>query len=115
MRAKSESAEITEKDDVAILEDDTLVRKVCRSRWAAMIQKVFEVDPLVCPKRGGQMRIIAFIERKDQPQVVEGILKCCDLWIEPACGELVESEERVPPEFSPEPEYIPMDEFLANF
>ena len=85
-------------------------RKVCRFRWAAMIQKVFEVDPLVCLPQlrdGGRMRIIAFIERKDQPQVVEGILKCCDLWIDP--------EERAPPEFMLEPEYIPMDEFLANF
>ena len=69
------------------------------------------------------MRIISFIERKDQPAVVEGILKCCDLWIEPACGEHVESEERAPPVFTLEPacgepvesEYIPMDEFLANF
>jgi len=53
------------------------------------------------------MRILAFLERKDQPQVVEGILKCCDLWVEP--------EERAPPEFTLEAEYIPMDEFLANF
>ena len=27
-----------------------------------MIRKVYEVDPLLCPKCGGQMRIIAFIE-----------------------------------------------------
>ena len=72
-----------------------------------MIQKVYEVDPLVCPECGGRMRIIAFIERKDQPQVVEGILKHCDLWVEP--------EERSPPPFTLESEYIPMDEFLANF
>jgi len=43
----------------------------------------------------------------DQPQVVEDILKHCDLWIKP--------EERAPPVFTLEPEYIPMDEFLANF
>ena len=30
--------------------------------WAEMIRKVYEVDPLVCPRCGGQMRIIAFIE-----------------------------------------------------
>ncbi len=30
--------------------------------WAEMIKKVYEVDPLICPSCGGQMRIIAFIE-----------------------------------------------------
>ena len=29
--------------------------------WAEMIKKVYEVDPLICPKCAGQMRIIAFI------------------------------------------------------
>jgi len=27
-----------------------------------MIKKVYDVDPLICPSCGGQMRIIAFIE-----------------------------------------------------
>ena len=26
-----------------------------------MIRKVYEVDPMVCPKCGGQMKVIAFI------------------------------------------------------
>ena len=30
--------------------------------WARLIQKIYEVDPLVCPRCGGEMRIIAFIE-----------------------------------------------------
>jgi len=30
--------------------------------WADMIKKVYEIDPLICPKCGGQMRIISFIE-----------------------------------------------------
>ena len=29
--------------------------------WAAMIRKVYEVDPMVCPKCGGQMKVVAFI------------------------------------------------------
>ena len=32
-----------------------------RRGWAAMIRKVYEVDPMVCPKCGGTMKIIAFI------------------------------------------------------
>ena len=30
--------------------------------WARLIQNIYEVDPLLCPKCGGKMRIIAFIE-----------------------------------------------------
>ena len=30
--------------------------------WARLIQKIYEVDPLACPRCGGEMRIIAFIE-----------------------------------------------------
>ena len=29
--------------------------------WAVLIAKIYEVFPLVCPTRGGQMRLIAFI------------------------------------------------------
>jgi hypothetical protein len=29
--------------------------------WAEMIRKVYEVDPLICPKCGGLMKVIAFI------------------------------------------------------
>ena len=46
--------------------DDTPYRKL-RSRWAALIRKVYETDPLRCPKCQGEMKIIAFIERRDQP------------------------------------------------
>ena len=36
-----------------------------------MIKQVYEVDPLVCPRCAGPMRMIAFIE---QPAVIEKIL-----------------------------------------
>ena len=29
--------------------------------WAAMIRKVYEVDPMRCPKCGGSMKVVAFI------------------------------------------------------
>jgi hypothetical protein len=29
--------------------------------WAEMIRKVYEVDPMVCPKCGGTMKVVAFI------------------------------------------------------
>ena len=92
-------------------EEDTPFLKLCRSRWAALIKKVYEVDPLKCPKCGGQMRIISFIEKKDQADIIEKILKHCGLWMEP--------EERAPPDeklvLVQESQHIPIDEFLANF
>jgi len=40
---------------------DTPGKKKQRSVWARLIQKVFEVDPLECPKCGSEMTIKAFI------------------------------------------------------
>ena len=39
--------------------------------WARLIRKVYEADPLVCPKCQGPMRVIALIE---DPAVVRAIL-----------------------------------------
>ena len=36
--------------------------KEFRRNWALLIQKIYEVDPLNCPKCQGQIRIISFIE-----------------------------------------------------
>ena len=45
--------------------------------WARLIKQVCEVDPLMCPRCTGPMRIIAFIE---QPEVIEKILTHLGLW-----------------------------------
>ena len=29
--------------------------------WAEMIRKVYEVDPMLCPRCGGKMKVVAFI------------------------------------------------------
>ena len=42
-----------------------------------MIQKIYEVDPLTCPKCRGSMKIITFIEREE---IIEKILKHLGLW-----------------------------------
>ena len=57
------------------------VSEKCRMTWAALIKCVYEVDPLKCPKCGGQMKIISFIEQND---VIEKILQHCGLWKDPA-------------------------------
>jgi hypothetical protein len=42
-----------------IVEDE--LRPIPAKGWAEMIRKVYEVDPLLCPRRGGRRRIIAFL------------------------------------------------------
>jgi hypothetical protein len=37
-------------------------REFRKSSWAACIKRVYEIDPLECPKCKAQMRIIAFIQ-----------------------------------------------------
>ena len=44
-----------------------------RKRWAQLISRVFEVDPLSCQNCGAQMRIVAFIKRS-QKKVIHKIL-----------------------------------------
>ena len=36
-------------------------RKAARYAWALLLARIYEVLPLVCPKCGGDLRIIAFI------------------------------------------------------
>jgi hypothetical protein len=52
--------------------------KAFRKSWARLIQKIYEVDPLVCPKCQGTMRIISSIE---DPSVIRDILNHLGLWL----------------------------------
>ena len=47
-----------------------------------LIQRVYQVDPLTCPKCGGRMKNIAFIEAH-QEEVIRQILQHCGLWHPP--------------------------------
>jgi hypothetical protein len=51
----------------------------CSQTWAMLIKRVYEVDPLACPKCGGVMKVIAFIE-PPQGALIEKILRHCGLW-----------------------------------
>jgi hypothetical protein len=48
-------------DDVTIILDDIDKPKSINRTWASLIKRIYEVDPLVCEKCGGIMKIIAFI------------------------------------------------------
>ena len=52
-------------------------KKLSSRSWAQLIAKVYLDDPLVCPKCGGQMKILAFIEQDD---VIVKILMHFGLW-----------------------------------
>ena len=47
-----------------------------RLPWAALLQRVFEIDALRCPRCGAPMRLVAAIE---DPAVARKILACLDL------------------------------------
>jgi len=46
-----------------------------------LIQKIYEVDPLTCPKCASQMRVISVIE---DSEIVKKILKHLGLWYQKA-------------------------------
>jgi hypothetical protein len=45
-------------------------------RSAAMIRKVYEADPMVCPKCGSRMKVVAFLT---EPEVVDRIIRHLEL------------------------------------
>lgn len=64
-------------NEVPALAESDVSPKEFRKSWARLIQKVYHVDPLLCPKCHGSMRIISFIEDSD---VIRKILKHLGLW-----------------------------------
>jgi hypothetical protein len=53
-----------------------------RRRWAILIKHVYHVAPLLCPRCGGTMKVIGFIEAR-QGDVIRKILQHCGLWQDP--------------------------------
>jgi hypothetical protein len=64
-------------DAVPALIESEVSPKEFRKNWARLIQKIYNVDPLLCPKCLGSMRIISFIE---DSEIIKKILKHLDLW-----------------------------------
>ena len=90
-----------------IEEDLTHYQKQCKSVWAKLIRKIYEVDPLICPQCKHPMRGSACIERSENIAFIEDdssiqkILKCLGLW---------ESRSHSPPPSSIYEEIAYMDE-----
>lgn len=59
-------------------EPDTAERKAARKRWANLIRHIYEVDPLVCPRCGGVMKIISFItEQRVIRAILDSVRRSC--------------------------------------
>jgi hypothetical protein len=75
-----------------------------RKNRARLIQKIYEIDPLTCPKCSGKMKVISVIEDEE---VIRKILKHLDLW---------ETKERPPPKATGPPklaDYV-IDESISQ-
>ena len=55
------------------LEMENVSNKASRRSWAGLVQKVYEVDPLIYPKCGHEKKVIAVIT---EPSEVSKILRC---------------------------------------
>jgi hypothetical protein len=84
-------------DAVPALIESEVSSKEFRKNWARLIQKIYHVDPLLCPKCLGSMKIISFIEDED---VISKILKHLGLW---------EVKQRPPPRAKAPPRNIHID------
>jgi hypothetical protein len=80
-RGKRRTAQGEGEAPDTIEEFSEIPASTAKRAWARLIKQVYEADPLVCPRCGGAMRILAFIE---QPEVIEKILTHLALWPAPA-------------------------------
>ncbi|MGA1870857.1 MAG: hypothetical protein ACMUJM_20160, partial [bacterium] len=46
---------------VKVIVEEKKGKSKASSTWARLIQKIFEIGPLVCPKCGKEMKLVAFI------------------------------------------------------
>jgi hypothetical protein len=69
----------TEEDGSTIDIADHRPRRIPSRKWRDLIKKVWEADPLLCPRCGTEMRIVALI---DEATVIERILRHLGLWEE---------------------------------
>jgi hypothetical protein len=64
-------------DQVPALVELAVSSAAFRRNWARLIQKIYQVDPLLCPKCQGPMKVISFIEDN---ALIKKILVHLGLW-----------------------------------
>ena len=71
MRRRAGGADGERAPPVEVAAPVSLPLRDARRRWAEWLRRIFEVDPLLCPRCEGAMRIIAFLS---EPAVIDRIL-----------------------------------------
>ncbi len=69
-RAKMQKVQQTANTSTAVLEPVSEFAARAKAAWARLIRKVYEADPLECPRCKGPMRVIALI---DDPGAMQGL------------------------------------------
>jgi len=64
-------------DQLPALVESATSSMALRKNWARLIQKIYQVDPLLCPKCQGTMKVIGFIEHD---ALIKKILMHLGLW-----------------------------------
>ncbi len=105
---ENQENEIPGVNDLEILDvSDYKPKKVPSSKWRELIKKIYEADPLTCPRCKSEMRIISFI---DDFLIVKKILDHLGLW--------KDKKSRAPP-YKVEPfidlTYEPIDDGWSQF
>ncbi len=74
--AEQQAAHDKHTDNIPIIPEDTEQKRNKRKSWARLIRKVFEVDPLLCPKCGEAMKVIAVITDPTEARRISSHLGC---------------------------------------
>ena len=74
-------------------------RRIPSAKWRELIKKVWEADPLLCPRCSKEMRIVSLIDEK---AVIERILRHLGLWqqgvrVSPTTGPPAPAERVIEP------------------
>jgi hypothetical protein len=77
-----EKHKVTEKaqQEKAVEETPAVGTKQQRSAWARLIKKVYGVDPLICPKCSGTMKIIAIILDSEETMKILPLQRKGSIW-----------------------------------
>jgi hypothetical protein len=79
-KSRGVRAKAAEKPETKVIGGHgSVAKKAANSQWRALIQKIWEVDPLICGKCGSEMKIISFITERE---VIEKILRHVKRWPE---------------------------------
>jgi len=73
----AQAARVAGKADAVIDVSEHKPRRIPSPKWRELIKKVWEADPLLCPRCQKEMRIVALI---DERTVIERILRHLGLW-----------------------------------